>query len=251
MGIKQILMSCAVASAVSSVVQSAVAFSGAVAAAETAKAASPSVRDYFTIGSIESSEIEESETQRAQQAHMALLDAAPGSIGGIVDSLSNPSVWLTLGQKAWEIIKAGKPVLNVESKRISVMPVEEADWAKMENWQGPTSVAYSIRAKNLAGMTVVKLDYRLIYSYGGRLAGKGAYLANVAIVPSAEVLWGFTTNATVEAQRVLNYGSVESPVPGVELQINCSIESPLKKLEMRENVFVRGTGEAMRVPQAN
>lgn len=214
--------------------------------------------DYLTIASVTVEPTGRGRLSHREATALGLMvDSSPlgngtgivgGLIGSIIDGLTDPGKWIAFGQRAWDIVQAGRPVANVTSMRVSVMPVAEADWAQMSNWQGPATQGYSLVAKNLFGMTVVQLDYRVIYNFGGQLNGKGAYLANTTVLPTkVDVLWGFTVDANVEAQRVVNVGSTESPVPGLEMTVHYTLSSALKRSEGRESFFVKGTGETTRL----
>ena len=168
-----------------------------------------------------------------------------GIIGKIIPALSGGNLWVTIGEKIWQIVVAGRPVANVQNIRVSVLPVVQADWASMEHWQGPTVLSYSVVAHNLLGMEVVRVDYRVIYNYAGQLAGKGAYLANLTIQPTTvSVLWGYQLDVSVEAASVVNTATAASPVPGLEMQLTCLIGTLVKHTESRTSFFVKGTGES-------
>jgi hypothetical protein len=81
----------------------------------------------------------------------------------------------------------------------------------MEQWSSPATRSYNVIYKNLLGITVLDLTYTVIffffclkffilffffkvtYTYGGRLNGKGRYLDNISIIPThVSVAWGFT-----------------------------------------------------------
>ena len=208
--------------------------------------------DYMTIKEIKTVQTGEERLSPDDARRMGLPDVVGGALGAvggsIIDGLSNPSTWLTLGQKAWDIIVAGKPVANVSMMRVSVMPVSTGDWAQMENWQGPAVKSFSVNATNLMGMEVVKFNYRVAYSYGGTLGQKGAYLANLAVIPDAvSVTWAFKLNANVQVENVVNTSSKDSPIPGVEMMLTYMIDSPLKHIEGRDSFFVKGNGEAVRL----
>lgn len=210
--------------------------------------------NYFTVQSVQVREIQDSHLDAkinhvmTQRFDAAAGGSAAGSIIGVITDPANIQAWVTLGEKAWAIIAANKPVANVVTQRVSVLPMAQTDWQAMENWQGPGHKTYVMEARNLFGMTVVSHVYTLAYNYGGQYQGKGQYLANATIIPSnIQVSWGYTLNSKVEVGDTVNTGVKESPVPGVNLQVGYSIDTALKHMEGRDNFFVRGDGQIVRI----
>lgn len=169
----------------------------------------------------------------------------------IIDVIMDPTAidkWITIGQKIWAVIVANKPVANVSSQRISVLPMAQQDWAQMENWQGPTVRTFTIAAKNGFGMTVVSQTYTVAYNYGGQYNGKGQFLANATVIPAnIEVMWGFSLSSEVEVGDVVNTGTKENPIPGVDLQVKWKMDSVMKHMEGRDSFFVKGDGKMVHV----
>jgi hypothetical protein len=155
--------------------------------------------------------------------------------------------WITLGQKVWQVIVENSAVANVSTQRISVLPAAQQNWLEMENWRGPAVHTFTLSAQNGFGATVISHTYTLAFNYGGQLGGKGAFIANATMIPTAiDVSWGFKLNSKLEVGEPVNMGSKESPRPGVELSIkwdtNSIIGSPLKGTE---SFFIKGDGTAM------
>jgi hypothetical protein len=158
------------------------------------------------------------------------------------------SAWITLGQKIWQVIVANKPVANVSTQRVAVLPSALSDWSQMENWKGPATNVYTVEAKNLYGATVISHTYVIARNYGGQLNGKGAFLANATVIPtSVSVGWGFSLNSQVEVGQTVNMGTKDDPKPALDLQLQWKMDSILKHLEGRDSFFVKGDGSMQHI----
>jgi hypothetical protein len=178
------------------------------------------------------------------------VDPAVGLGTGIIDTLGpilmDPSGiggWIAFGKKAWEIIVANRPVVDVQTTTISVLPNDKAAWPQMSGWRGPVGTAYRFQAVNGFGSVVVDHKYLVSYDYGGQWNGAGSYLANVTIIPTrVEVSWGYNLNSSVEVGQVLNTGTVASPVPAVDLHLKYRTKTLMTDLQGVEGFYVKGDG---------
>jgi hypothetical protein len=165
----------------------------------------------------------------------SLGTGALGTIGG----------YILLGEQLWQIVMDNKPVANVATNRVSVLPVAQQDWAQMENWQPPMLHAYKLSALNWFGKIAAAQTYTVSYNYGGQWNGVGHYLANATIIPTEIIVgWGYTLNTTVEVGTVINMATKADPIPGVDLQLRWIVESKIKHQEGRESFFVQGDGQS-------
>lgn len=180
-------------------------------------------------------------------ANTVMYSAASPSISDLISSLAGDigdiKSWVTLGTKIWDVIKNNQAVVNVKTQTVSVLPLAFSDWRLMETWQGPMAKSYSISAKNLYGKTVISHTYTVAFYYGGSSQGRGKFLANATILPTdVEVSWGFTLNSKVNVGEPLNTGTTQNPIPGVDLGLEWSMSSVLKKNQGTDQFFVRGDG---------
>ncbi len=150
---------------------------------------------------------------------------------------------INIGQKIWTIVEAGKPVVNVELNSASAMPVGIKTWQQLSGWKMPQSKSFRVHYTNLFGMNVVDFSYRLMFTFGGHYNGQGHYVTGATILPSAlDVAWGYSFKANVEIPTVINMGSVENPIGGVQMNINWVVGTVLKHSQTRASYFVDGLG---------
>lgn len=206
------------------------------------------LHSYFEISEI--SVTENPDPFSSDELALTGFDIANGtanSIGNILTDMSgdlgNVSKWIALGSKIWEVVKNNQPVINVTTKTVSVLPESRPDWHKMETWKGPMAKSYTIAAKNLYGATVISHTYTVAFHYGGSMNGHGQFLANATIIPTnVDVSWGFTLNSNVKVGEPLNTGTTQDPVPGIDLGLEWSMSSVLKKTQGFDQFYVRGDG---------
>jgi hypothetical protein len=164
------------------------------------------------------------------------------------DSILDEIGWdqiVNIGQKVWEIVQAGKPVVNIETPVAYALPRGLNCWTDLEHWQAPRTQVYEVSYKNGFGMEVVKFRFRLHYTYGGGKAEMGQYLANVSVLPAElNVLWGYNFDAKVEVQPAINLGSRENPIGGLELNVRWTVKTVLKESINSFHFFVQGDGVA-------
>lgn len=150
---------------------------------------------------------------------------------------------INIGEKIWQIVKAGEPELNFKSKSATAIPAQAQCLFYLSGWSIPQSRTYRVTYKNGFGMEVISMTYKLIYSFGGQFENNGRYLANVSIHPSQiSVSWGFSFDAHVHVQDILNIGSSESPEAGMQVALEWSVGSVVNKHKSQEVYFIQGSG---------
>jgi hypothetical protein len=149
-----------------------------------------------------------------------------------------------IGEKLIEIVKAGKPVVNLRRDAVAVVPQGVTAWDQLSNWQAPNTKVYSVTSKNYLGLTVVDLRLKVSAMYGGGIDGKGKFLANVIVVPSSiSVLWGFNLDVWTENRSPVNMGSAADPVAGLGFDLRFRYGSAVVEKVGAQDYFVTGTGE--------
>jgi len=152
---------------------------------------------------------------------------------------------INIGQQIWQIVKDGEPTLDFTTKSASAIPAGAVCPFNMAGWSMPLSKTYKLAYKNGFGMEVITFHYKVIFSYGGNFDGRGAYLANVSIHPSnIAVMWGFSFDATVNINNVLNTGTMEDPVAGMEVVLEWNVKNVVNKFKSRKIYYVDGRGNA-------
>ena len=151
---------------------------------------------------------------------------------------------INFGEKVWSIVKEGKPSINYEQKSANALPALANCAFDLTNWNRPKASTYEVTYKNGFNMTVVSMVYKVIYTYGGKWQGAGSYLANVSIQPNdIYVSWGFSFNAKVVVDQVINLGSSEDPVAGLQISLEWDVLNPITANKAKEVFFVGGEGE--------
>lgn len=148
---------------------------------------------------------------------------------------------MNLGQKAWDIIKANKPVVNVKYNFANALPLGVTNSGSLAGFSNLQSSSVRMWGTNGFGMTVYDVTLTAVHQFGGNFNGKGNYLETVSIIPSnLSVLWGYTVNYGVDNVSALNGGTTENPIAMVSLQAKFKVETVLKHSETNTVYQFRG-----------
>lgn len=200
---------------------------------------------YLTLKSLTIQEVTDTGTQT-----LGVVDLGPASdideAEIILDKIIN------MGKKIWAIVEANKPVVNVTTDTANAVPEGTKGWQSLQGWQAPKSKLFRITYENLYGMDVVDFQFRVLYTFGGNVNGKGRYLTNVTMVPAnLDVSWGYTFNATGNVPSVTNAGTSAEPVAAMELLMKWSVDTVLKHSESTASFYVRGDGQFLNLSNGN
>lgn len=164
----------------------------------------------------------------------------------------NPYLIAQVLLKAWDIVVQNKPVVNVEAKNVSALPVmADYSWNKLTGWKRERVVKYSLSVKNLYGTETVKMDYLVRLLYGGGVAGRGQYIASARVVPrNVKVLWGYNLDVNVNVPSVVNISREDDPIAAVTLEVAYTIKSQImgftiKKSSTQDTYLLQGDGLLM------
>jgi hypothetical protein len=154
---------------------------------------------------------------------------------------------IALGERVYEIVKKGKPVLNMDYAPMSILPKDgtgrAVDMFETENWSRPVAAKVRMAFKNGFGSEVVTFNYTIVYSHSGSYEGRGAYLTALQVIPSnVNVSWGFSLNVAMKLVGLQNHGSRANPVAGAVIGVNYRVESVLKTIETTDTYHVTGRG---------
>jgi hypothetical protein len=196
---------------------------------------------YYTVESVQISEILEEEGREVPLVGLTLESGSPledlNEANVILDQILN------MGKKIWAIIEANRPVVNHRTDVAHALPLGVASATQLENWAMPKAKLFRASYRNGFGSNVVDFKYRVIYTHGGQVNGKGAYLTNVTMIPAElNVAWGYTFQADGAVPSVVNVGSSQSPVAGMSLDMKWKVVTVVKHHEMTQSFFVQGDG---------
>lgn len=169
--------------------------------------------------------------------------------GGGTNPLEVIKAIVALGERAWDLVVMGKPILRSNHNPISVLPqVEGRDIIPMdlEKWSLPRSKTFSFSAKGRTGKELVKFDYAVHFTHGGQFNGKGKFLAAVNITPlKIKVRWGQKFNSHTELLEVVNHGTKEDPIVSALMKITYTITSMTKTTQASEMYHIVGDGRVI------
>ncbi len=176
------------------------------------------------------------------------MDTSPADLLKGLSDLDNILTAIEkVGTRIWNIIERNRPVVHAESKIANALPKNVDCWMDLENWQMPKSFKYNVKYTNFFGIDVVDYTFRIVYTYGASYMGHGKYLSNVSVHPAElNVAWGYTFNSKVEIQRLINLGTKEDPIAGMDMKLWWQISTPIKDSQSTESFFVTGRGEIQR-----
>ncbi len=179
------------------------------------------------------------------------LSNSTDSSGHVIRRLNGEDLTLdqitNIGKDTWEFIQNNKPVINATTQYAHALPRGSACWDDLSNWQRPRSEVYKATYVNGFGMEVVNLEIKLLYTYGGQANNKGRYISNATLLYNKlDVTWGFKVDAAVEVPLVVNMGSKEDPVAGMQLTLRWAIKG-VNHLERTAGFFVYGDGRPTEV----
>ena len=213
----------------------------------TASAFSEDERKQLTIGSVEVQDLT-SQYPEGPSARQ-LYEAAPQyeNLGGAIATLTQAEVIvdriINIGTKIWNVVEAGRPVANYQNNRATALPQGARTWDQLENWQRPRSRVVGITYKNLYGIEVAKMVYRIVLLAGGSVEGKGRYIGYASVEPlEVNTAFMYTMNASANADSVFNLGTRQNPVGGMILNINWTVSTVLMQRTGTATFTLDGNG---------
>lgn len=161
----------------------------------------------------------------------------------VVDTL------IAVGKKIYEVVDAGRPVVNAKFNNVSVLPKTEGGslvnpFYDMEGWSAPVHKKYRITFKNLYGVEVVSFTYGVSMQFGGKFNDAGAYILGANIYPEdLNVLWGWNLDANVETVSISNTSSLNDPVASLQLKLDGKVTTPLVENRFSHVFYLTGDGQ--------
>lgn len=201
---------------------------------------------------IESEDGIENEVQIGKQKVPTLLNSLSKS-QGLVKVNATGIIMMTreliaLGREIYQIIEAGKPVVTVNTEPVEVLPRDKDGQTitafELSGWKKPLVKKYRVKTKNYLGMAPASFDFMLIYSYGGQLEGKGAYITGAQVKPTAvNIKWGYSLDVDFKVQSILNQGTAGEPIAGAVLMLDYKISTVLQESRNNKTFYINGLGE--------
>lgn len=165
------------------------------------------------------------------------LGTATSELSVIIDQVIN------VGQKIWNVISLGQPVVNLKLDSANALPKGITCWTQLQGWNVPKSKLYRIQYESL-GRTAADLTFRVVSIAGGNYNGKGKYITNASVqVANLQVNWLYTFNVQAEIPMVFNQGTSEDPVAALQLNVNVKLDSKLSHKEQTLSFFLTGDGK--------
>jgi len=220
----------------------------AVLSVSGAQAAVKMDEKYFTVKAPKIEEIAEDRMVLDSISHRmkpSVVEAAPSADPFAEINLAEVFLdkIVNFGKKAWNIVSANQPVVNIQTDVANALPTGVAAWQSMQGWQTPVSKVFHVSYENLYGMTTVDFTYRVLFTPGGNINGRGAYLTQVTVIPAdVHVVWGFTFNMKASVPSITNAGTSQSPVAGAQVQVAWDVNTVVSHNEEIANYYVRGDG---------
>lgn len=170
------------------------------------------------------------------------------TFAGVADSLNPLDVInvavdqiINIGKKIWNVVEAGKPVVNLQMDTANALPLGVTCWNDLSGWSIPQSKVYTVNYTNGLGMNVVSFAYRVTFTAKGNVNGIGQYITNATFMPAnVHVAWGYNFAANAEVPSVFNQGTKEAPIAGMQMNMKWNVSTPVVNNITSQSYFVSG-----------
>ncbi len=185
--------------------------------------------------------------ESARTPTLSQRSKAPGRTGGIPGMQEAKEIMNTIDW-FWRFLEKNQAKLEVNTQgRANALPTakECQNWENMGGWNPtPKAIPYVLSAKNPFGIEVVRLEYTIQFTYGGNCLGKGQYLENVRLVyGNASASLFFTAEVDVEIGDIVNFGTSEAPIAGLQILSHNRVKSLVKSINQSTAYYVMGNGD--------
>lgn len=201
------------------------------------------LKKYLTLGESETKEItgiNKSEQKSGALNQLAdLVDDETDTVKVLRDAFN-------FGKEVWSFVEENRSVVDFGSEfSANALPSGVEEGNELMGWSEPQSRTYARSYKNLYGLEVVRLEYQVIYKYGGTRGNGDRYLRSIRVRPTyISTYWGFNLDASVKVADVLtrNYENGQK-VAAMELEVNWTVESLLSRRQHSATYDIRGDGK--------
>lgn len=154
---------------------------------------------------------------------------------------------VAFGESLYTLVQKGKPSNKTTYAPISVIPRvagQDIDIFDTEDWnETPKKRTYEVVYENGFGAEVVNFRYSVIFSYGGRYNGKGAYITAAQIIPvSVKTLFGYDFSATMKLSGIQNIAKKDDPVAALMMTMQYEISTVFQATLESRTYTVTGLG---------
>jgi len=203
------------------------------------------LRDYHEVQEV--SMVEDVPTAQELASDLFDLSQSDQNVPSISGAIDWNSMYF-IGQKIVEILKANASVVNIKRDAVSVVPAGLQSWQQLAGWNAPATKVFLFKVTNRLGMDVVNMRLKVSGNWGGNYMGRGQYLANVIVVPTAiqtAVAWNL--DLWTENREPVNSGSMQAPRAGLGFDIRYKVSSLLTQLNGSQDYFVTGDGKIQEI----
>lgn len=213
----------------------------------SAQAGSNNDRRALTLGSVETTDVTDQYPQYSVTGRDLYESELLGQLNGISAKLTVAETIvdqvINIGTKVWNVVEKARPVSNYNSSRATALPQGASAWSQLEGWQEPVTRVYQASYKNLMGVEVVRLVYRVTLLYGGSVEGVGRYIGYASVEPvDVNVLPMWSLDATASVDSVYNMGTSRSPVAGMILNVSWQVRSVLSDRRQSDTLTLDARG---------
>lgn len=129
---------------------------------------------------------EEPQEEKKEPTYQDKLDKVNGTLETVNNGLDTADKIINTGEKVVKLVQGNQAVINSNLKHFNAIPQGITDWRTLNGWtRVPSTVSYEFRATRYWGFKeVAKVNFTVMFNYGGRLNGKGRYLTNVSVQPT-------------------------------------------------------------------
>lgn len=166
-----------------------------------------------------------------------------GRMGGGMGGASTAMAIVNLGNLAWTIIQANQPSDTAAVASANALPQGVKGWQELTGWEEPVIKDFEKDFPGVISSDPVTVKYRVHYTYGGSLDGKGKYLTDISVEPvDIHVGWGYKLTMTASVPNIVNMGTDAEPLAAAELLIDMKVTSIFKSEEVSVDYEIKGDG---------
>lgn len=155
---------------------------------------------------------------------------------------------VALGEQVYSLVARGKPSVMTEYAAINVLPRDPGtntpiDAFDLEGVLEPVMKKYKVDMKNKKGKVVMTFNFVVVFEPGGSYNGKGRYILNAMVLPTAAVTYGKDFGVKMKLQGIANRGTKANPIAAATLTLSYALGSMFNAIEDVTLVHINGLGK--------